>query len=112
MDKKLNQIKEELIEKYKNIYDPEIPVNLYDLGLIYDIDLSIENDEIFCKVNMTLTSPGCSVAESLVAEVRQATSNTIENSKVYLTFNPPWTKEKMSEDAKEILAASGAAMFL
>lgn len=113
MDKELEEIKEKLIYGYKNIYDPEIPVNIYDLGLIYDIRISKNDDKISCDVDMTLTSPGCSVADVLVDQVKFITSSTkeIDFPNVNLVFEPAWNDTMMSEDAKEILAATGAAMF-
>lgn len=113
MDEELQKIKDSLIEGYRNIYDPEIPVNIYDLGLIYDIRITKSGDKIYCDVDMTLTSPGCSVADVLIDQVKFITSSTneIDFSNVNLVFEPPWNDTMMSEEAKEILAATGAAMF-
>jgi FeS assembly SUF system protein len=82
----------------KQIYDPEIPVNIYDLGLIYEIRVE---DEGKAFVTMTLTSPNCPVAESLPAEVREAVLDVegISEVDLQLTFNPPWNKDMMSEEA-------------
>ncbi|WP_419770295.1 MAG: metal-sulfur cluster assembly factor [Candidatus Marinarcus sp.] len=100
----LEKIKEKLIENYKNVYDPEIPVNIYDLGLIYTIDFSQKDNYLYCKIVMTLTSPACPVAESLIDEVKYLTKTMpqIDEVEVEITFNPPWDKSKMSEDALEI----------
>ncbi len=113
MDKELEKIKEGLIEDYKNIYDPEIPVNIYDLGFIYDIKLEKKDNKVFCEVDMTLSSPTCSVADVLVDQITFATKSAagIDEAKVNVVFDPPWGPEKLSEDAKEIMSASGAAMF-
>ena len=93
--------KEELkiIEIIKTIYDPEIPVNIFDLGLIYSIDIDKEND---VKINMTLTSPFCPVAESLPEEVRKKVEamNETKSAKVEVTFDPPWNMDMMSDEAR------------
>ena len=92
-------LKEKIIEEIRKIYDPEIPVNIYELGLIYDI--KIENDNI-AKVKMTLTSPNCPVAESLPKEVKDSVMQVegIEKVDLDLVWDPPWDKEMMSEAAK------------
>ena len=91
--------KEQIIEEIKKIYDPEIPINIYDLGLIYDIQ--IENDN-FAKIKMTLTSPNCPVAETLPKEVKDGAMQVegIENVDLKLVWDPPWSKDKMTEAAK------------
>ena len=91
--------KEDIINQLKEVFDPEIPVNIYDLGLIYEIGI---NDEKKVKIKMTLTSPNCPVAESLPQEVSQKIKELggMTSLAVYLTFDPPWGKDKMSEDAK------------
>ena len=100
-DQKNNNVvkKEDIINQLKEVFDPEIPVNIYDLGLIYNIGI---NDEKRVKIEMTLTSPNCPVAESLPQEVSQKIKNLggMTSLAVYLTFEPPWDKDKMSEDAK------------
>lgn len=90
---------ERIVEVIRTCYDPEIPVNICELGLIYDIHISEGND---LSVKMTLTSPNCPVAETLPAEVEQKLENIPElNSvKVEITFDPPWEREMMSEEAK------------
>lgn len=91
--------KEDIIDQLKEVFDPEIPVNIYDLGLIYEIEI---NDEKKVEVKMSLTSPNCPVAESLPQEVSQKIKklNGMTSLAVYLTFDPPWDKDMMSEDAK------------
>ncbi len=105
-------LKEQLVENLKNVYDPEIPVNIYDLGLIYDLILEDKEEGLHCTVIMTLTSPACPVAESLVEHVKYHTLQIeeIKDVRVELTFNPPWDKSKMSEEAVEIMAMSGASI--
>ena len=91
-------LKEKVINEIKKIYDPEIPVNIFELGLIYDI--SIENN--YVKVKMTLTTPNCPVAESLPKEVKDSIMELKEVDKVDLdlVWDPPWNKSMMSESAK------------
>ena len=91
--------KEKIIEEIKKIYDPEIPVNIYELGLIYDIIVENEN---LAKIKMTLTTPNCPVAESLPKEVKEGVMQVdgIENADVQLVWDPPWNKDMMSEAAK------------
>jgi FeS assembly SUF system protein len=97
MDKRA--LEKEIIDVLKSIYDPEIPVNIFDLGLIYEVKVN-ENAEAF--ILMTLTSPNCPVAESLPAEVEQqsATVEGVTSAKVDIVFDPPWDKDMMSEEAK------------
>ena len=92
-------LKEKIITEIKKIYDPEIPVNIYELGLIYDIKVDEENN---VKVNMTLTTPNCPVAESLPKEVKDSIMEIKEVNKVDLdlVWDPPWDKSMMSESAK------------
>ena len=94
------EIKELIIEKLRQCYDPEIPVNIYDLGLIYDVDVGV--DGISVAINMTLTSPACPVAGSLPLEVEAAakTVSGIETAVVSLVWEPQWTPEQMSESAR------------
>ena len=91
--------KEDIVNQIKEVFDPEIPVNIYDLGLIYEIGI---NDEKKVNIEMNLTSPNCPVAESLPQDVSQKIKNIggMTSLAVYLTFEPPWDKDKMSEDAK------------
>ena len=92
-------LKEKIIDEIKKIYDPEIPVNIYELGLIYDIQVS---DECDVKIKMTLTSPNCPVAESLPKMVKDNILSVegVSHVDLKLVWNPPWTKDKMSEAAK------------
>jgi len=92
-------LEEIIISVLKTVYDPEIPVDVYELGLIYNIDI---NDDLDVKIDMTLTSPSCPVAESLPAEVEQkvASLSQIKSAKVEITFDPPWDKDMMSEEAQ------------
>ncbi|MEC7064407.1 MAG: SUF system Fe-S cluster assembly protein [Bacteroidota bacterium] len=97
MNKK--ELENRIIEVIKTIYDPEIPVNIYELGLIYDVNV---NDENMVKILMTLTTPNCPVAESLPQEVKDKVKSLDQVSDVELemTFDPPWNKELMSDEAK------------
>ena len=89
----------QVVEVLKTIFDPEIPVDIYELGLIYEVKVS---DEGHCHIMMTLTSPSCPVAESLPVEVEEkvATIDGINSAKVEITFEPSWTQDMMSEEAK------------
>mgnify|MGYP006091156561 CR=1 FL=1 len=95
----MTDLKEKIIEEIRKIYDPEIPVNIYELGLIYDI--KVENNDT-AKVKMTLTSPNCPVAESLPKEVEGSIMQVdgIEKVDLDLVWDPPWNKDMMSESAK------------
>ena len=91
---------EEVINVLKTIYDPEIPVNIYDLGLIYRLDITEDNS---IQVDMTLTSPACPVAETLPPMIEQAIKLQIPETKmsvVQVVWEPPWDQSKMSESAK------------
>ena len=92
-------LKDKVIKEIKKIYDQEIPVNIYELGLIYDINIDNENN---VKINMTLTSPNCPVAESLPKEVEDSVKGIKEgkDAKLELVCEPPWDKSMMSEAAK------------
>jgi len=93
------ELGEKIVRVLKTIYDPEIPVDIYELGLIYDVFVNEDND---VKVIMTLTTPNCPVAESMPLEVEEKVKSISEvnNAKVELTFEPAWTKDLMSEEAK------------
>lgn len=98
-DDQIASIGDEIIKALKTVYDPEIPVDIYELGLIYDVQISDQGE---VKVLMTLTTPNCPVAESLPREVEERVSE-VENVKkvdLELTFEPSWTKDMMSEEAK------------
>jgi len=94
----MNNIKNKVIEEIKKIYDPEIPVNIYELGLIYDVLVKGKN----VNVKMTLTTPNCPVAESLPKEVKDSIMNIngVEKVDLDLVWDPPWDKSMMSEAAK------------
>ena len=95
----MSDLKEKIITEIKKIYDPEIPVNIFELGLIYKIEV-IDNKK--AMIEMTLTSPNCPVAESLPNSVKEniLKIDGVENVELKLVWDPPWTKEKMSEAAK------------
>lgn len=99
MNKKVHSISDLIIKKLNEIYDPEIPVSIYELGLIYDVRI---NKTFDVQIIMTLTSPSCPVAESLPEEVKQEVEkiNGVNSVKVEITFEPPWEKSMMSEEAK------------
>ena len=93
------EIKNKIIDEIRKIYDPELPVNIYELGLIYDIKV---HNEKFAKIKMTLTTPNCPVAESLPKEVKDSVMQIdgIERVDLDLVWDPPWNKSMMSEAAK------------
>ncbi|MDC6366387.1 MULTISPECIES: DUF59 domain-containing protein [Flavobacteriaceae] len=93
------ELGEKIVRVLKTIYDPEIPVDIYELGLIYDVFVNENND---VKILMTLTSPNCPVAETLPVEVEEKVKSLDElnDVEVEITFDPPWTQELMSEEAK------------
>lgn len=92
------ELEEKLIAELQTIYDPEIPVNIYDLGLIYNLK---ESNGVL-EVEMTLTAPGCPVADSIVAEIKEKMElvEGIQEAKIDLVFDPPWTMDMMTEEAK------------
>ncbi len=98
-DKELDDLGDKIVGVLKTIYDPEIPVDIYELGLIYDVFVSEEND---AKILMTLTSPNCPVAESLPVDIENKVKSLkeINACEVEITFDPTWTQEMMSEEAK------------
>ena len=93
------ELKEKVIEEIKKIYDPEIPVNIYELGLIYDVRVNEEHD---VEIDMTLTSPNCPVAESLPLDIEKKIKSIdeIKSCKVNVVFEPAWNKDMMSDEAK------------
>ena len=98
-DEQIADIGENIIKALKTVFDPEIPVDIYELGLVYDVQISEDGD---VKVVMTLTTPNCPVAESLPQEVKEKVA-AVENVKsvgLELTFEPSWNKDMMSEEAK------------
>ena len=94
-----NALGEKIVTVLKTIYDPEIPVDIYELGLIYDVFVNEDHD---VKVLMTLTTPNCPVAETLPVEVEEKVKsiNEVKDAEVEITFDPPWTQDLMSEEAK------------
>ncbi len=90
---------EKIVRVLKTIYDPEIPVDIYELGLIYDVFVNEDNE---VKILMTLTSPNCPVAETLPMEVEEKVKslNEVKDAEVEITFDPPWSQDLMSEEAK------------
>lgn len=92
-------LKEDVIEMLKTIFDPEIPVNIYELGLIYDIDVSASGNVV---IKMTLTAPGCPVAQTFPGDVENKISSIDGVNKVHveLVWDPPWTRDQMSEAAQ------------
>lgn len=97
VDKEVLGVK--IVEKLKTIFDPEIPVDIYELGLIYDVFVNENND---VKILMTLTSPNCPVVETLPVEVEEKIKSIdeVNNCEVEITFDPPWSQDLMSEEAK------------
>jgi len=95
----MSEIKNKVIEEIKKIFDPEIPVNIYELGLIYKIDVDEKNK---VNIDMTLTSPNCPVAESLPKQVKDTIMKLegVSDVNLNLVWEPPWDKDKMSESAK------------
>ncbi|GAB5564885.1 MAG: SUF system Fe-S cluster assembly protein [Winogradskyella sp.] len=94
-----NVLGDKIVRVLKNIYDPEIPVDIYELGLIYDVFV---NEDYEVKILMTLTSPNCPVAETLPLEVEEKVKsiNEVKDAEVEITFDPPWSQDLMSEEAK------------
>jgi FeS assembly SUF system protein len=92
-------MEKDILVVLKNIFDPEIPVNIFDLGLVYEIDIK---EDFHVDIIMTLTAPNCPVAESLPQEVKDkvAQVNGVKSAEVEIVFDPPWDKEMMSEEAK------------
>ena len=90
---------EKIVKELKSIFDPEIPVDIYELGFIYDVFVNEDNE---VKILMTLTTPNCPVAESLPQEVEEKIKSLdeVKTAEVEITFDPPWTKDLMSEEAK------------
>ena len=94
------RLKEQVVEKLREVYDPEIPVNIYDLGLIYAIDVDVQTGRV--EVDMTLTAPGCPVAQTFPGTVERAVRSVegVQDAHVELVWDPPWTKDRMSEVAR------------
>jgi FeS assembly SUF system protein len=98
-DDKMQILGEKSVEVLRSIFDPEIPVDIYELGLIYDVFV---NEDYEVKVLMTLTTPNCPVAETLPLEVEEKIKSldAVKDAEVEITFDPPWTQDLMSEEAK------------
>tara|TARA_B100001057_G_scaffold245279_3_gene245588 strand:- start:2851 stop:3168 length:318 start_codon:yes stop_codon:yes gene_type:complete len=99
MSKEIETLSDQIIKALDEIYDPEIPVSIYELGLIYDVRINKKKE---VQIIMTLTSPSCPVAESLPEEVKLEVEKIdgVKSAKVEITFEPPWNKNMMSEEAK------------
>jgi FeS assembly SUF system protein len=95
----LDRITDDLVMQFKTVFDPEIPVDIYELGLIYKVDI---NDEGHVDIEMTLTAPGCPVAGEMPGWVEQAARKVkgVTSASVNLVFDPPWTPARMSDEAK------------
>jgi|TARA_Y100000385_G_scaffold136176_1_gene141463 FeS assembly SUF system protein len=95
----VNTLGEKIVRVLKSIFDPEIPVDIYELGLIYDVFV---NEDYEVKILMTLTTPNCPVAETLPLEVEEKVKSldAVKDAEVEITFDPPWTQDLMSEEAK------------
>jgi len=96
---KTNELGDKIVGVIKTIFDPEIPVDIYELGLIYDVFV---NEDADVKILMTLTTPNCPVAETLPREVEEKVKSLdeVKDAEVEITFDPPWSKDLMSEEAK------------
>lgn len=95
----MEQLEDKIVDKLKTIFDPEIPVDIYELGLIYEVRISKEG---VVEIDMTLTSPNCPVAESLPKDVKEKVESVegVNEAHVNIVFDPPWDKDMMSEEAK------------
>jgi FeS assembly SUF system protein len=96
---KILSIQKDIVRVLRNIYDPEIPVSIYELGLIYEVNVA---DDGKVEITMTLTAPNCPIADDIVRDVQEqvATVPDVTSASVNLVFDPPWTKDMMSEEAK------------
>ena len=99
MSNEFLQTEEAIVDMLRTVYDPEIPVNVYDLGLIYNVDI---DDEKNVRIDMTLTAPGCPMADYILEDVRQKVElvEGVNNVEINLVFDPVWDKDMMSEEAK------------
>ncbi len=95
----LERLTEDILAQIKTVYDPEIPVDIYELGLIYHVDISDDRD---VTIEMTLTAPGCPVAGEMPLWVEQAVEQVqgVRSARVHMVFDPPWTPERMSDEAR------------
>jgi len=98
-----NILEEQVIQALREVYDPELPVNIYDLGLIYDIEIDAASGTV--DIKMTLTAPGCPVAQTFPGTVECALCKVpgITEARVALVWDPPWSRERMSEEARLLL---------
>lgn len=98
-EKNYTELEANIVKALKNVYDPEIPVNVYDLGLIYEVDVKSEKE---VDITMTLTAPNCPMADILLNDVETYVKDVqgIEKVNVILTFDPPWDKDMLSEEAR------------
>ena len=101
----IDTLRDKVVTALRTVHDPELPVNIYDLGLIYTLDI----DDTAVRVTMTLTAPNCPVADQIVEDVRKSVSGVegVSDTKVELVFDPPWSTEKMSDDGRLELLAMG-----
>lgn len=99
MNEKIEKLKEKIIEVLKTVYDPEVPVNIYDLGLIYNLEVE---DNGTVKILMTLTAPNCPIADQIIEEIKVKLEllEGIKDVKIELTFNPPWDPSRLSDEAR------------
>ena len=99
MENEFLKIEEEIVKALKTVYDPEIPVNIYDLGLIYNVDID-EGKNV--RIDMTFTAPNCPVADFIIEDVRQKVESIdeVESAHINLVFEPEWNKDMMTEEAK------------
>ncbi len=99
VEKTIIDIETEIVSVLKNIYDPEIPVNIYDLGLIYEIEV---DDEHAVEITMTLTAPNCPVADHLLEDIERQVKDVegVSKALIHLTFDPPWDQSMLTEEAK------------
>lgn len=106
------EIKEYIIDILRYIFDPEIPVNIYDLGLIYEINLEKRDNYNNCTIVMTLTSPGCPVADSIISQIEFYIRSIpeIDEVRVDVVFDPPWDISKVSQEGRDILELEGAVL--
>lgn len=99
MENKFMELEERIVKMLKTVYDPEIPVNVYDLGLIYDVDV---DDDKNVKIQMTLTAPACPAADFIMEDVQMKVESVegVNKVEIELVFEPSWNKDMMSEEAK------------
>ncbi|MDR1115022.1 MAG: iron-sulfur cluster assembly protein [Tannerella sp.] len=99
MENEFLKIEEEIVKALKTVYDPEIPVNIYDLGLIYKVDI---DEETNVRIDMTFTAPNCPAADFIIEDVRQKTEciDGVKSAQINLVFEPEWDKDMMTEEAK------------